>query len=161
MWQSESDFTLVYPANPDDWKVNFAPLGAAAAYISTGRINPYPSWYTPEEYTVRKQIFAQGYWGPMSWYKAAIRGINLADEAEIVDGRCHLPTLLVVSEKDHVARADVGIAGTKELVADLRVKNFEECGHWIQLERPSEINDALKEFSQELFDKTEAGVMST
>lgn len=97
----------------------------------------------------------------MNWYKAAIRGVNLADEAEIADGRCQLPTLLVVSEKDHVARADMGIAGTKELVADLRVKNFKECGHWIHLERPNEINDALKEFARELLDKTEAGFTST
>ncbi|KAJ5999456.1 epoxide hydrolase [Penicillium sp. IBT 35674x] len=97
----------------------------------------------------------------MNWYKTAIRGVNLADEAEIADGHCHLPTLIVVSEKDHVARVDMGIAGTKELVADLRVKNFVECGHWIQLERPNDINDTLKEFAQDLFGKTEAGVTST
>jgi pimeloyl-ACP methyl ester carboxylesterase len=96
----------------------------------------------------------------LNWYKAAIRGVNAADEAEIADGRCHLPTLLVVSQKDHVSRADMGIAGTKELVADLRVKSFEECGHWIQLERPNEISAALEEFAQELLGKTDIGVKS-
>ncbi|KAJ5640114.1 epoxide hydrolase [Penicillium longicatenatum] len=156
----ESVFTLVYPANPDDWKVTFAPLGAAAAYVKAGKTDPYPSWYTPEEYSVRKQIFAQGYRGPLNWYKAAIRGVNAADEAEIADGRCHLPTLLVVSQKDHVSRADMGIAGTKELAADLRVKSFEECGHWIQLERPNEISAALEEFAQELLGKTDIEVKS-
>ncbi|KAJ6115381.1 epoxide hydrolase, partial [Penicillium sp. IBT 16267x] len=146
----ESVFTLLYAANPEDWKVNFAPVGAAAAYVRAVKTDPFPSWYTPEEYALRKQIFAQGYRGPLNWYKATLRGVNVADEAEITDGDCHLPTLLDVSEGDYVARADMGISSTQESVPDLRVKDFEECGHWIQLERPNEINEALEEFAQEL-----------
>lgn len=55
----------------------------------------------------------------------------------------------------------MGIASTQESVPDLRVKNFEECGHWIQLERPNELNEALEEFAQGLLDKTKVGVTST
>lgn len=97
----------------------------------------------------------------MNWYKPTIRDVNVANGAESTDGSCHLPALLVVREQYHVTRIDTSIAGTKELVADLRVQNFEKCGYCIQLERSSEINDALKEFAREPFRKTEAEVMST
>ncbi|KAJ5204661.1 epoxide hydrolase [Penicillium cinerascens] len=153
-----SAFTLIYAANPEDWKVNMAPLGAAAEYVKAGRIDPLPSWYTLEEYTLRDRILAQGHRGPLNWYKAAMRGVNNVDEAEIPDADrgCHLPTLLVVSEKDYITRADMNIATTKEYAPDLRVKNFADCGHWIQLERPDELHQLLEEFALELVDRKDS-----
>lgn len=135
-----------------------APLGAAAEYVKAGRTDPLPSWYTLEEYTLRDRILAQGHRGPLNWYKAAMRGVNNADEAGIPDEDrdCHLPTLLVVSEKDYVTRADMNIATTKEHTPDLRVKNFADCGHWIQLERPDELHQLLEEFALELVDRKDS-----
>lgn len=135
-----------------------APRGAAAEYVKAGRTDPLPSWYTLEEYTLRDRILAQGYRGPLNWYKAAMRGINEVDEAKIPDANkdCHLPTLLIVSEKDYVTRADMNIATTKERAPDLRVKNFADCGHWIQLERPNELHQLLEEFALELADKKDS-----
>ncbi|KAJ5263144.1 epoxide hydrolase [Penicillium angulare] len=116
-----SAFTLIYAANPEDWKINMAPLDAAAEYVKA----------------------------------AAMRDVNNVDEAEIPDADrdCHLPTLLVVSEKDYITRADMNIATTKEHTPDLRVKNFADCGHWIQLERPDELHQLLEEFALELIDR--------
>ncbi|OQD80025.1 hypothetical protein PENANT_c040G02023 [Penicillium antarcticum] len=124
-----SVFTLIYAANPEDWKINLAPRGAAA----------------------QDRILAQGYRGPMNWYKAAMRGVNRIDEAEVpeADRRCHLPTLLIVGEKDYVTKADVNIAVTKRWAHDLRVENF-DSGYWVQLERPDELHRVLEDFALEL-----------
>lgn len=132
-----------------------APRGAAAEYVKAGRIDQLPAWYTLDDYTTRDRILARGYRGPMNWYKAAMRGINDEDEAQVseADKFCKLPTLLIVSEEDYVTRADMNIAGTKPWVSDLRVKNLEGCGHWIQLERPEEVHRLLEEFGSELIEK--------
>lgn len=91
-----------------------------------------------------------GYQGPMSWYKAAMRGINDVDEAGMSDTArsCSVPVMLVVSDEDYVTRADMQIAKSKEWVADLRVETF-DCGHWIQLERPAALLRVLESFSVE------------
>ena len=80
-----------------------------------------------------------------------MRGVNEADEAvvELKDRPCPLPTLLVVSERDYVTRADMQIGKSKEWVPDLRVETL-DCGHWIQLERPRELLALIQQFAADV-----------
>jgi len=101
---------------------------------------------------MRDRIFSKwGHRGPLSWYKAAMRGVNTADEAAVAeaDRPCRLPTLLVVSEQDYVTRADMQTAKSKEWVPDLRIETL-DCGHWIQLERPEKLSRLMEHFAQEV-----------
>jgi len=147
-----SVFTLIYAANAEGWKVNLAPIGAAAEYVKAGRVDALPSWYTLGDYTIRDRILEKGYRGPLSWYKAAIRNVNAADEAAVSedDRFCKLPTLLIVSEEDYVTRADMQIMTTTKLVPDLRIETLPVCGHWIQLERADELHCLLERFAAEV-----------
>ncbi|KAF2972302.1 hypothetical protein GQX73_g1321 [Xylaria multiplex] len=142
-------FTLLYAAEAKDWKKTLGPIGAAAKYIKSGTVGKLPSWYGLDEYTLRDRILSSGYQGPLNWYKAALRGVNDKDEADIADTdkRCDLPTLLVVSEEDYVTRADMQIPTTQQWVRNLTIKNLAGCGHWIQLERPDELNNMLVDFA--------------
>ncbi|RYP25030.1 hypothetical protein DL765_000258 [Monosporascus sp. GIB2] len=145
-----SVFTLTYAADAEDWKVNLAPIGAAREYVTAGKVDALPSWYNLEDYTTRDRILASGYQGPMSWYKAAMRGVNDADEAAFPtreDKLCKVPTLLVVSDKDYVTRADMQIMKAKEFVRDLHIQTVEGCGHWIQLDRADELHNLLDGFA--------------
>ncbi|KAI0533359.1 Alpha/Beta hydrolase protein [Xylaria digitata] len=144
-----SVFTLLYAAEAKDWKKTFGPIGAAAKYVKSGTVDKLPSWYGLDEYTRRDRILSSGYQGPLNWYKAALRGVNDKDEADIADTdkRCDLPTLLVVSEEDYVTRADMQIPTTQQWVSNLAIKNLAGCGHWIQLERADELNDMLVDFA--------------
>ncbi|ORY68268.1 putative epoxide hydrolase [Pseudomassariella vexata] len=147
-----STFSLIYPADPADWKVIFAPVGAAKEYVRAGRVGPLPSWYSLSEYTTRDRILANGgYRGPLSWYKAAMRDVNAKDEQALSkeDGFCKLPTLLIVSDEDYVTRADMQIQKSKEWVPDLRIQIL-HCGHWIQLQKPEEVHRLLVEFAAEV-----------
>ncbi|KAK0630335.1 putative epoxide hydrolase [Bombardia bombarda] len=152
-----SVFNLLYPADPADWKVHFAPRGAAANYVSSGRTDPLPSWFNLAEYTQRDRIIAmKGHRGPLNWYKAGMAGINLPDEAGMSEEerRCNVPTLLVVSEYDYITRADMQSANTIKWTPDLRVEKL-ECGHWIQLEKPDELQRLFERFAGELVVKEE------
>ncbi|RAQ40698.1 hypothetical protein AFGD_008965 [Aspergillus flavus] len=104
-----SVFTLLYPHDPSIWKSDFAPTGKAVEFVRSGRINPLPSWFPLDEYTIHDRIFAKGgYAGPLSWYKAAIAGVNAEDEAAIPkeDGLCPVPSLFVAAKEDYVCRED-------------------------------------------------------
>jgi hypothetical protein len=72
-----------------------------------------------------------GYRGPLSWYKAAMRGVNHADE------------------NDYVTRAEVQIAKFKEWVPNLQVEML-DCGHWIQLEQPARLLGLLEKFASDI-----------
>lgn len=150
--QPASVFSLIYPKDPADWKVNFAPVKAAQEYVRSGRLDPLPSWYDLGEYTTRDRILSKGYRGPLSWYKAAMRGVNLPDEEDVSeeDKVCAVPTLLVVSDLDYVTRADMQSQNTSKWVKQLRIETMRNCGHWIQLERPNELHELIQGFASEV-----------
>ncbi|KAI0508528.1 putative epoxide hydrolase [Xylaria bambusicola] len=144
-----SVFTLIYAAEAALWRKSLGPVGAAANFVKSGTIEKLPSWYGLDEYTLRDRILSiGGYQGPLNWYKAAMRGVNDEDEAGLTDSdkKCGLPVLLAVSDEDYVTRADLQIPATQKWVSDLTIKNFSRCGHWIQLERPEELNGMLVDF---------------
>jgi soluble epoxide hydrolase / lipid-phosphate phosphatase len=144
---------LIYAKDPEDWRVHLAPVGKAREYVQSGRLAPLPPWYTLAEYTTRDRIMCiKGYNGPLNWYRAAMRGVNLPDEAEVAqeDMHCSVPTLLVVSDQDFVTRADMQSQQTRRWAAQLRTETLRGCGHWIQLERPDELQALLEGFAREV-----------
>lgn len=148
-FQQPSVFSLLYPADPELWKTTFCPVGRAAAFISGGQTTPLPPWFSSDEYKIRDQILRLGgYRGPLNWYKAAMRGVNLADEADVPEDKkpCSLPTLLVVSSQDYATRADMQTVKTKEWCPQLQIETL-DCGHWIQLEKPKELTTLLVRFA--------------
>ncbi|KAL9121424.1 MAG: hypothetical protein Q9187_002016 [Circinaria calcarea] len=149
-----SVFSLLYPSDPELWKTDFCPVGKAAAFVGGGKTTPLPSWVSAEEYAVRDQILTKGgYRGPLSWYKAAMRGVNTADEDAVPTEKrsCPLPTMLVVSELDYATRADMQIMKSTEWCPQLQVELL-DCGHWIQLERPNELMRLLERFAAKIID---------
>ncbi|KAH9886872.1 Alpha/Beta hydrolase protein [Xylariomycetidae sp. FL2044] len=149
----KSVFSLIYPKDPLDWRVNFAPLGAAQDYVCSGKVDDLPTWYSQNEYKMRDSILSQkGYAGPLNWYKAAMRGVNLPDEENIAeeDKSFDVPTLLIVSDLDCVTRADMHSQNTLKWSKRLRIETLQNTGHWIPLERPNELQTLLGGFAVEV-----------
>ncbi|GIJ97897.1 hypothetical protein Aspvir_000003 [Aspergillus viridinutans] len=147
-----SAFNLVYAYDPLLWIADFAPVGKAADFVRAGRTTPLPSWYSLADYTVRDRIFAKGgYAGPLSWYKAAMRGVNAEDEASVPeeDIPCPLPNLFVAAKQDYVCRADLQSELARKWAPNGRIETV-ECGHWVQLEKPEILNRLLVEFAGEV-----------
>ena len=80
-----------------------------------------------------------------------MRGTNHTDEAGFSDEDkvLTMPTMLVVSTKDYAARADMQLMQSKKLLKDCRVETL-DCGHWIPLEKRTEVTSFLKSFASDI-----------
>ena len=63
--------------------------------------------------------------------------------------RVSVPTLLIWGEADTALGKELTY-GTERFVPDLRIKYIPNCSHWVQQERPDEVNAAILEFLSDL-----------
>ena len=126
------------------------PNKPASAKLLDGLVDPptLPSWLTPEDldYYV-EQFDKSGFRGPLNWYRNMDRNVEITPQLEramIVQ-----PAFFIAGKKDVVlAFADGALLAAMEpYVPGLRGKVLiEGAGHWIQVERPNEVNQALLGF---------------
>ena len=108
-----------------------------------------PSWLSDADldYYV-SQFAASGFRGPLNRYRTSDR--DFAQLAPFEGKRITQPSAFLAGELDAILRMFPG-ADLVELMrarcADLRcVKLIKDAGHWVQQERPAEVNAALLEF---------------
>ena len=109
---------------------------------------------SPEEVKTHDEIFAAengGYGPPLNWYKCQMAGLNIEDDARIPAERATIeqPTLLVTCRNDPAGIPAMAEEGTRASARNLEVKQL-DTGHWVQLEKPDEVNQLLKEFLEGL-----------
>jgi pimeloyl-ACP methyl ester carboxylesterase len=104
-----------------------------------------PSWLTPEDLDVFAGEFARtGFTGPLNWYRNLDRNWHLTPEQ--AGARVGVPALFIAGMRDPVLRM-IPTEPMDEFVPGLRGKLLiPGAGHWIQQERPTEVNVALLEF---------------
>ena len=106
-----------------------------------------PPWMTPAHFQAYVAAFAAGGFGaPLDWYRAL--DLNWSQTAFLQDRRIEVPALFVVGEDDPVRRyAGAHEAGLKDWAPNLRRQVvLPGAGHWIQQERPDEVNALLLDF---------------
>jgi pimeloyl-ACP methyl ester carboxylesterase len=109
-----------------------------------------PAWLTEDDIaTYVREFSAGGFTGPLNWYRNIDR--NWALTAAWADAPITMPALLLAGDRDPVIAAfDI-----KRLRASMRahirdLRGFElilGAGHWLQQERPAEVNAALTDFA--------------
>jgi epoxide hydrolase A/B len=108
-----------------------------------------PSWLTEEDLDYYASEFARtGFTGPLNWYRNFDRNWELS-EAQ-AGAHVTVPALFVSGDRDPVrkmAPADVMDGWMDDLRGSIIVP---DAGHWVQQERPAEVNAALLEFLSEL-----------
>ena len=111
--------------------------------------NELPAWLTEadvEHYWA--EFESTGFRGGLNWYRNIERNWELS--APWQGARVTSPALLMVGDRDVVysfPRGQESVEGQKSTVPNLtRSIVLEGCGHWIQQERPQEVNRALLEF---------------
>jgi pimeloyl-ACP methyl ester carboxylesterase len=115
--------------------------------------NPLPAWLTEDDVAYYAGEFAQsGFRGPLNRYRNSER--DWAELPELSEKKIEQPALFVVGERDPVMRFLPGVQLSDLMdpwYADLRGKVVVPGGgHWIQQERPAEVNAALLEFLRAL-----------
>ncbi len=111
-----------------------------------------PGWLSDADLDYFSQQFQQtGFRGGLNWYRNLDR--NWEQLVPFSGAKINQPTLFIWGENDPVLE----IPGFKSRLEKMenyvpRVQKLElpGCGHWIQQERPAEINRAMLEFLQRL-----------
>jgi pimeloyl-ACP methyl ester carboxylesterase len=111
--------------------------------------DPLPAWLTPEDvayYT--EQFIRSGFRGGLNRYRCQERDHALMPE--LSQKKIEQPALFIAGTRDPVLSFVPGVRLSDRMdrwYEDLRGKVLiEGAGHWIQQERPAEVNAALLEF---------------
>jgi pimeloyl-ACP methyl ester carboxylesterase len=134
-------------ATPDDRQSSgFIPEGRD--FLSTVPDDAaLPPWMGEAHFEDYVAAFAAGgFRGPLDWYRCL--DLNWAQTAFLQDARIRVPAAFLVGERDPVRRyAGAHEAAMKDWIPDLRVQRvLPGAGHWIQQERPEEVNAFLLDF---------------
>ena len=142
---------IYYAASGEAKKATPRPAKPADAKYLDGLVdpNPLPDWLTPEDLDYYAGEFASsGFRGPLNRYRTS--EIDFAQQAEIANRRIEQPAAFIAGSLDPVLSFLPGIdlvERMREHVTDLRlVRIIDGAGHWVQQERPAEVNAALLEF---------------
>lgn len=86
----------------------------------------------------------------VGWYRAALRaglrGGRAGPPALRAYAKITVPTLLLWAMDDHALGYDDLVPGTERFVPGLEIQTLARCGHFVQAERPDEVNRRLLEF---------------
>ena len=134
-------------ATPDHLRsTGFHPKGVSFV-DSISEPTGLPAWLSEDELKTYVTAFeASGFGGPLNWYRNLDR--NWADLAFAQDKRIEVPALYIVGDKDPVRNyTATGAAELARWAPKLKDSVVVEgAGHWIQQERPDEINRRLVDF---------------
>jgi pimeloyl-ACP methyl ester carboxylesterase len=126
-----------------------APKPCTAKFLD-GMMNPekLPPWLTEEDlgYYVA-QYERSGFRGPLNWYRNIDRNAEITPQLE--EAKVGPPSFFIAGAKDPVL--SFGGGGWLDLmdryVSDMRGKVIVKgSGHWVPMERPREVNEALLGF---------------
>lgn len=110
-----------------------------------------PPWLTPAHFEDYVRAFsASGFKGPIDWYRCL--DLNWSQTAFLQGRTIDQPSLFIVGENDPVRQyAGPAEASLGDWATDLRGRHeIAGAGHWIQQERPDEVNRLLLDFLKAL-----------
>jgi pimeloyl-ACP methyl ester carboxylesterase len=114
-----------------------------------GGPSPLPDWISPAEFEYYVSEFSRtGFTGALNWYRNYDR--NWQSTAQLADARIEVPALFVGGTADPIAPT-MNPARAGEVVAGpYTVEMIDGAGHWVQQERPDEVNKILLGFLREV-----------
>jgi pimeloyl-ACP methyl ester carboxylesterase len=119
-----------------------------AAWAAEDDDPPVPSWLTEEDLEVYVQAFSRtGFRGGLNYYRNIDR--NWEQSAHLAERRVEVPALFITGSRDPVQRF-MPPEMMDGWVTDLRVIRVDGAGHWVQQERPDEVNNGLLGFLRQL-----------
>ncbi|KLO92340.1 hypothetical protein CEK26_002719 [Fusarium fujikuroi] len=146
---SESVECLYFSTDEKITKKYKGALGGLRSWLTEGKTTKLPAYLTSEDHKHYEHSFfkEKGGYGPaINWYRAGLRNINKEDEQKITAAAHNLthPTLLIASTNVITAAMNIP-EQMRPFVPDLTVEQL-TGGHWLQLEKPDEVNEILDKF---------------
>jgi pimeloyl-ACP methyl ester carboxylesterase len=114
----------------------------------TGPAAP-PDWISEDEFNHYVTVFSRtGFTGALNWYRNYDR--NWESTPQLAGARISVPTLFVGGTADPIGPT-MNPARAREVVAGPYTEEWVEgAGHWVQQERPDDVNRILLEFLREV-----------
>jgi pimeloyl-ACP methyl ester carboxylesterase len=107
-----------------------------------------PDWISADEFNTYVDEFTRnGFTGPLNWYRNMDR--NWEQTASPSTATISAPALFIAGSADPVLGFMSPERATEVVTGDYRQVLIDGAGHWIQQERPAEVNAALLEFLAE------------
>jgi epoxide hydrolase A/B len=119
-------------------------------FLAGGNRNqPLPGWLTEADLDTFTEIYTRsGFRGGLNWYRNIDRNWELT--AGWQDAQIHQPSLFLAGARDGVITGLIGakrVADMERVLPNLKAKIIlDGAGHWVQQERPDEVNAALIDF---------------
>jgi len=114
-----------------------------------GDVDELPGWLSQEELDHYVAEFARtGFQGGVSWYRNLDRNWELMEP--VGQDKVELPSLFISGSKDPVLLMSPPAVMDGWLADHRGTIMVEGAGHWVQQERPQEVNDALISFLDSL-----------
>lgn len=110
---------------------------------------PLPDWLTEDEFEEYVTAFTEsGFTGPLNWYRNFDRNWQLTETtpAQTIT----VPTLFLAGSADPVLSFTPRDRVRDVVTGDYREVMIDGAGHWLQQERPDEVNAVLLEFLEGL-----------
>lgn len=126
----------------------------ATAKLLDGLPDPerLPAWLTEEDLDYYVAQYQQsGFRGPLNWYRNIDRNAELTPHLE--NAKITQPSFFIAGKKDIVLSYGRGglVEQMDQWVTNLRGKVLiDGAGHWVQMERPAEVNHTLLSFLRTL-----------
>jgi pimeloyl-ACP methyl ester carboxylesterase len=105
-------------------------------------------WFTQEDLEHFVENFERtGYFGPLSWYRNIDRNWELTPQ--LAGAKIPQPVLFIAGTGDPVVRM-LPPEGMKDWVPNLKeILMIEGAGHWVHMEKPQPVNEAILGFLKE------------
>jgi pimeloyl-ACP methyl ester carboxylesterase len=107
-----------------------------------------PAWTSEADVDVfAKEFERTGFRGGLNWYRNIDRNWELTAPWE--GALIQQPALFIAGTRDPVIagkRGEAAIAAMRKVVPNLKEVMIEKAGHWIQQEKPEEVNEAVVQF---------------
>lgn len=133
----------------------FADKSDPTVPADTGRTLGRPEWLSEEELNVYISAFTRtGFTGALNWYRNLDRNYALA--AAWASSRVQAPSLFIAGTRDMVLSWCPIDAGADLLTQHKGNVLIAGAGHWVQQEKPHEVNNAILSFLNHLDASTDS-----
>jgi len=141
----DSFFSLLWPHDPQTWRTDFGPAGAAKAWLLADKQTPLPSYITEEDKRIQTELLLKdGLNAPLNWYKVWTSGLVVEEDKLIPADRYDIqqPIFFGGCKRDYVCLPALGQANLAKHGKDVTYKEF-DADHWVMLSHADEVNEEL------------------
>lgn len=137
------------PRSTMRWMVAEEGFAAPPDSLVGSPLPPLPDWLTEDEFEPYVTAFTEsGFTGPLNWYRNFDRNWELT--ATTPAPTITVPTLFLAGSADPVLSFTPRDRVRDVVTGDYREVMIPGAGHWLQQERPDEVNAALIDFIEGL-----------